>query len=141
MNSQDIRWIQRFKHFTKALLQLEQAVELSRTRALSDLEKQGLIQAFEYTHELAWKTLKDFLEDKGVSNLYGSRDSTREAFKRGLIDDGEVWMDMIKSRNLSPQTYNQEIADAIAGRIVERYVTAFQQLLNRLNIIAEEERA
>lgn len=141
MNSQDIRWIQRFKHFTKALLQLEQAVELSRTRALSDLEKQGLIQAFEYTHELAWKTLKDFLEDKGVYNLYGSRDSTREAFKRGLIDDGEVWMDMIKSRNLSLQTYNQEIADAIAGRIVERYVTAFQQLLNRLNIIAEEERA
>ncbi|WP_322822525.1 nucleotidyltransferase substrate binding protein [Chloroflexus sp.] len=141
MNSQDIRWIQRFKHFTKALLQLEQAVELSRTRALSDLEKQGLIQAFEYTHELAWKTLKDFLEDKGVYNLYGSRDSTREAFKRGLIDDGKVWMDMIKSRNLSSYTYNQEIADAIAGRIVERYVTAFQQLLNRLNIIAEEERA
>lgn len=144
MNSQNIRWIQRFKHFTKALLQLEQAVELSRTRALSDLEKQGLIQAFEsfeYTHELAWKTLNDFLEDKGVYNLYGSRDSTREAFKRGLIDDGEVWMDMIKSRNLSSHTYNQEIADAIAGRIVERYATAFQQLLNRLNIIAEEERA
>ncbi|GIV87274.1 MAG: nucleotidyltransferase [Chloroflexus sp.] len=137
MNSQDIRWMQRFKHYTKALLQLEQAVELSRTRALSDLEKQGLIQAFEYTHELAWKILKDFLEDKGVYNLYGSTDSTREAFKRGLIDDGEVWMDMIKSRNLSSQTYNQEIA----GRIVERYVTAFQQLLNRLNIIAEEERA
>lgn len=141
MNSQDICWIQRFKHFTKALWQLEQAVELSRTRALSELETLGLIQAFEYTHELAWKTLKDFLEDKGVYNLYGSRDSTREAFKRGLIDDGEVWIDMIKSRNLSSHTYNQEIADAIAGRIVERYVTAFQQLLNRLNIIAEEEQA
>jgi nucleotidyltransferase substrate binding protein (TIGR01987 family) len=59
-----------------------------------------LIQAFEYTHEMAWNTLKDFLEERGAGNLYGSRDATREAFRAGLIENGDTWMDMIKSRNL-----------------------------------------
>ena len=81
MNTQDVRWIQRYKHFVRAFTQLEQAVALSHSRSLSELEKQGLIQAFEYTHELAWNTLKDFLEERGVRKLYGSKDSTREAFK------------------------------------------------------------
>ena len=98
---QDIRWIQRFNHFTKALSQLRDAVELAQKRPLSKLEAQGLIQAFEFTHELAWNTLKDFLEERGVQNLYGSRDATREAFKTGLIENGEAWMNMIQSRNLT----------------------------------------
>jgi nucleotidyltransferase substrate binding protein (TIGR01987 family) len=86
MKTQDIRWIQRFNHFKKAFSQLKEAVELSEQRPLSKLEQQGLIQAFEYTHELAWKTLKDFLEERGVQNLYGSKDATRAAFKCGLIE-------------------------------------------------------
>ena len=69
--TEDIRWIQRFNHFVKALSQLREAVELSNQRPLSKLEEQGLVQAFEFTHELAWNTLKDFLESRGVQNLYG----------------------------------------------------------------------
>jgi nucleotidyltransferase substrate binding protein (TIGR01987 family) len=82
----DIRWQQRFSNYTKALEQLSDAVSLSRKRGLSKLEKQGLIQAFEYTHELAWKVLKDFLESRGKSDLYGSKDVTREAFRLGIIE-------------------------------------------------------
>ena len=81
----DIRWFQRFSNYNKALEQLQEAVTLSKTRPLSKLEKQGLIQCFEYTHELAWKTLKDFLETHGVSELFGSKDVTREAFKLGIL--------------------------------------------------------
>ena len=110
MIPQDIRWIQRYKHFTKAFLQLNGAMELTRQRPLSKLEEQGLIQAFEFTHELAWNTIKDFLESRGVINLYRSMDVTREAFKTGLIENGEVWMDMIKSRNLTSHTYDEAIA-------------------------------
>jgi hypothetical protein len=69
---------------------LKEAVELAKRRRLSRLEEQGLIQAFEYTHELAWNTLKDFLENRGVRNLYGSKDATREAFRSGLIENGEA---------------------------------------------------
>ena len=104
MTTQDIRWIQRFQNYRKALAQLNEALDLSKKRELSPLETQGLIQAFEYTHELAWNTLKDFLESKGVSHLYGSRDTTREAFAAGLLAEGDVWMQMIQSRNQTTHT-------------------------------------
>ena len=94
MKSQEVRWIQRANSFEKAFSQLKAAVELAEQRELSDLEAQGLIQGFEYTHELAWKTLENFLEAQGIQNLYGSRDTTREAFRNGIIENGEVWMDM-----------------------------------------------
>ena len=84
MNSQGPRWIQRATSFGKAFSRLKAAVELAAQRELSELEQQGVIHVFEYTHELAWKNLKDFLEFQGVQNLYGSRDTTREAFNRGL---------------------------------------------------------
>lgn len=100
MSEQEIRWVQRYRHFLRALSQLEKAVQLANGRPLTELEEQGLIQAFEYTHELAWNVLKDFLKDRGLGDLYGSRDSTREAFRHGLIENGEAWMDMIRSQNL-----------------------------------------
>lgn len=126
MENQDIRWIQRFSNFNKAFLQLEKAVELSNERELSDLEEQGLIQSFVYTHKLAWKTLKDFIQEKGNSKIYGSKDATREAFQLDLISDGEGWMEMIKSRNETSHTYNDDTAGAIASNIKEKYFTLFQ---------------
>jgi hypothetical protein len=69
MSTQDIRWIQRFNHFVKAFSQLKEAIDLAQQRPLSRLEVQGMIQAFEFTHELAWNTLKDFLDARGVQGL------------------------------------------------------------------------
>jgi nucleotidyltransferase substrate binding protein (TIGR01987 family) len=126
MENQDIRWIQRFSNFNKAFLQLEKAVKLSDERKLSDLEEQGLIQSFEYTHELAWKTLKDFIQEKGNTKIYGSKDATREAFQLELIRDGEGWMEMIKSRNETSHTYNDDTAAAIASNIKEKYFLLFK---------------
>lgn len=97
----DIRWIQRYNNYKKALFRLEKAVKLAGERDLTELEEQGLIQSFEYTHELAWKTLKDFLQYKGNKEIYSSKDASREAFKYGLIKEGEIWMNMITSRNNS----------------------------------------
>jgi nucleotidyltransferase substrate binding protein (TIGR01987 family) len=130
---QDIRWIQRFNHFIKALSQLKEAVVLSQERPLSKLEEQGLIQAFEFTHELAWNTLKDFLEERGVQNLYGSRDTTREAFKTGLIKNGEAWMNMIQSRNLTSHTYDEATAAAIVSLIRSIYFIEFDALRTKLD--------
>jgi len=141
MSDQDIRWIQRFAHFSQAFSQLKDAVELAHQRKLSKLEVQGLIQAFEYTHELAWNTLKDFLEEHGAHNLYGSKDTTREAFKRGLIDNGEAWMDMIKSRNLTSHTYNEGTAAQIASAIIETYFPEFSAFQDQLARIKREETA
>jgi nucleotidyltransferase substrate binding protein (TIGR01987 family) len=132
MTTQDVRWIQRFNHFLKALSQLREAVILAQQRPLSKLEEQGLIQAFEFTHELAWNTLKDFLEERGVENLYGSKDATRAAFKSGLIENGEAWMQMIKSRNLTSHTYEEDTAAQIVSAIRNVYHSEFEGLRTKL---------
>lgn len=130
---QDIRWKQRFQNFKKALARLGDAVELATERDLSDLEEQGLIQAFEFTHELAWNTLKDFLAYQGVEHsVVGSRDATRLAFENQLIGNSDAWMEMIKSRNKTSHTYNEETADEIATLIIESYYSEFEQLKIRL---------
>lgn len=137
MAAKDIRWQQRLANFEKALKQLKSASDLANQRALSELEQQGLIQAFEYTHELAWKTLKDFLEFKGNKELYGSRDATREAFKLGLIVNGDVWMDMITNRNQTSHTYNEKIAKEIADAILLNYIDEFAFLKSKLDTLKE----
>lgn len=134
----DIRWEQRFSNFNKAFQKLQEAVlrikedfysndilDPSKFLEGDDILKEGLIQRFEYTHELAWNVMKDFLEDRGVSGLFGSRDATRQAFEVELIADGKIWMDMISSRNKSSHTYNEEIADEIFVKILEEYFPAF----------------
>lgn len=122
MGNRDVRWIQRFNNFNKAVKQLAKFIEKPE---LNELEKLGLIQSFEYTHELAWKTLKEFLEDCGNKEIYGSKDVTREAFKLDLIEEGEIWMDMIRSRNETSHTYNEETTTKIVTAIRTGYYGEF----------------
>jgi len=137
MASDNVRWQQRFTNYQRALNNLTGAVQLSAERPLTDLERQGLIQAFEFTHELAWKTLKDFLQARAVSGLYGSKDTTREAFSQGLIADGELWMEMIRHRNLSTHTYDEATVNEIVSAASRRYLPAFQVLARRLGALSD----
>ena len=137
--NQDIRWLQRFQNYQKALAQLTQAVDLSSQRALSKLEQQGLIQGFEYTHELAWNTLKDFLETRGAAEIFGSRDTTRAAFTAWLIDQGEVWMQMIQSRNQSTHTYNEEMMTQIVTAVIQTYMAEFTKLQSKFEQLRSAE--
>ena len=121
----DVRWRQRFQSFGKAFAQLSAAAQLAKQRKLTELEQQGLIQAFEFTHELAWNTLKDFLESRGAANLYGSKDATREAFAKGLVANGDEWMAMIQVRNRSSHTYNEKTANEVAVAILSSFVPEF----------------
>ena len=139
MSNQDIRWQQRFENFQNALGELTEAVELYQHRPLSKLEKQGLVKAFEFTHELAWNVMKDYFEYQGKTSIMGSRDATREAFNRGMIMDGENWMEMIRCRNLTPHTYNQETADKIVGDTVNSFHNLFVQLRIKLTELANAE--
>ncbi len=139
MNNQDIRWRQRFDNYQNALKALTEAVNLYRQRPLSKLEKQGLVKAFEFTHELAWNVIKDYFEYQGKTSIMGSRDATREAFNRGMITDGENWMEMIRSRNLTSHTYNQETADEIVEDTVNIFHNLFLQLESKLTELANVE--
>jgi nucleotidyltransferase substrate binding protein (TIGR01987 family) len=119
MTTPEIRWIQRLENFQRALATLQRAIGLAQSRPLSELEELGLIQAFEFTHELSWLLIRDFLVDQGVAGISGSRDAVREAVVRQLLPQGDetVWMAMIRSRNLTSHTYNSAVAREIAEAI------------------------
>lgn len=134
----DIRWVQRFDSFTRALRVLSEGVDLAGKRELSELERQGLIQGFEYTHELAWNMLRDYLTHQGIFGLIGSRDAVRAAFRNGLIEDGEAWMKMIETRNLTSHTYNSETASSVMKDIVTQFHPAFERLHRTFNRLVEE---
>ena len=130
--NQDIRWKQRFNNFEKALIQLNDAVSLNKKRELSNLEQQGVVKAFEFMQELSWKVLKDFLENEGIINIIGSKGAVRESFNKGLIKDGDIFMDMIEKRNLSSHTYNQELATLLVKDICNKYHKSFLDLQKTL---------
>lgn len=136
-DNHDIRWKQRFSNFLRAFRQLADGVALSKERPLSQLEQQGLIQAFEFTQELAWQVMKDYaIFQHGANTITGSRDAIREAFRVGLIEDGEGWMDTITSRNRSSHTYDENTANDLAQRISNRYVRLFADFKLRMQGLA-----
>ncbi len=135
MSEQDIRWLQRLSNYRRALAQLAKFIDNGE---LNELEQQGLIKAFEFTHELAWNVLKDYFEYQGNSSIHGSRDATREAFQYSLISDGETWMGMIKSRNQSAHTYNKETADEIGELIVNSYFGLFVALEAKMTELSDD---
>jgi nucleotidyltransferase substrate binding protein (TIGR01987 family) len=135
---QDIRWQQRFENFSRALQALRRGVEMSQQRELNELEQQGLIQGFEYTHELAWKVFKDYLEEQGYVGIIGSKNATRDAFKDALIEDGQVWMDMIKARNETSHTYDTVLAEKIVHRILADFYPAFVKMEQRFQALSQQ---
>lgn len=130
--NQDIRWKQRFSNYKKALSQLERFVN---KKDPSEMEQQGLIQSFEYVFELGWNVLKDFLENNGQENIYGSRDTIRLAFKLGLIENGDGWMNMLKSRVKTTHTYNEDTANEVSQEIVTSYFELFKEMEIKFNTL------
>ena len=127
----DIRWLQRFEKYKKAFRSLTADVELSKVKDLSDIEQRGLIQAFEYTYELAWNTIKDFYLSIGETEIQGSRDAYRMAFNRKLVSN-KTLIETVRSRQLTSHTYNEETADEIYNDIINKYYDAFKELLTSL---------
>lgn len=129
MDDKDIRWIQRFANYRKALFKLSQAVSivsdwLYKDGDVDDLLKEGLIQRFEYTHELAWKVMKDYAEYQGFTEIRGSRDAFRQALQMGIIDSPD-WMNSIADRNLTSHYYDEDVAEEIYETIVNVYYPLF----------------
>jgi nucleotidyltransferase substrate binding protein (TIGR01987 family) len=131
----DIRWVQRFAKFKKALEQLKKFVDKGN---LNELEQQGLIKAFEYTFELSWNVIKDYYEYQGVAGIQGSRDAFRIAFNRGLVEDGESWQAMVDDRVNTSHTYNEEIAHEISEHVLKSYFFMFESLKEKLEAIRQD---
>lgn len=141
MAQQNIRWLQRFANYRKALVKLTQAVDLLSKQTggetvVDELLQEGLIQRFEYTHELAWKVMKDYAEYQGYTDVRGSRDAIRKALEMNLIDD-KRWMETIEDRNLTVHNYDNEIALEIYDNIMNVYAPLFIAFEHKMQSLTE----
>jgi len=126
--NEDIRWKQRFQNFDRAYVLLREALERT-PEALSPLEKEGVIQRFEYTFELAWKTLKDYLEEGGlVISPVTPRQVIKDAFAAKVISDGDAWIKMLDNRNLLSHTYDVSVFEQAVKAISENYLPVMEKL-------------
>ena len=126
---QDIRWKQRFMNYEKALDVLRNFTSVEK---LNIREEQGLIKSFEYTYELGWNVMKDFLIEKGNNEIFGSKDAIRQAFKLGIIDNGEAWMNMVNDRNRTVHTYDHENAEIVVNNILTNHISAFENFYAKM---------
>ena len=133
------RWEQKLSSYRKALSRLAEVVNVMKIRQLNDLESDGLIQRFEFTFELAWKLMKSYAEYQGTDKeLMGSRDAIRWAFENKLIKDSDVWMEMIKRRNDTSHTYDENTAADVVIRVKDAYFQAFVCFYNKMKSLSSQ---
>lgn len=134
MDKLEIRWIQRLSNLEKAFLQLSGFIEESlHDNVFSNLEKHAVIKSFEYTFELSWKTLQDIFEFRGLIDIKGPKPVLKHAFQDGLIKDGELWLRMLESRNLTSHIYKDMIATKIVQEITTEYIFAIKDLIETMS--------
>ncbi|MCF6808171.1 nucleotidyltransferase substrate binding protein [Thiotrichales bacterium 19S9-12] len=133
------RWIYRFDNYSKAFKLLKKAIEKKQQSGLTELEEEGVIQRFEYTIELAWKTMKDYLEHENiVLEQITPRAVIRQAFSSKLIDDGATWQNALDDRNRMSHTYDIEEFEVVVNRIQDKYLSRFEQLYDKLQSLIEK---
>ncbi len=131
--AQEIRWQYRFQNFSRALSLLNEALE-GEVSDLNDLEKEGVIQRFEYTFELSWNTLKDRLEYDGVlMQSVTPRSVIRTAIATGLVADGQTWMNMLEDRRNTSHRYDAGLLESVLSNIQNNYLPILKTLHGRLS--------
>ena len=128
-NLKEIRWKQRFENFEKTYKLLK---KYSSQSISTELEKAGMIQFFEMAFELAWKVLKDYLESEGYM-VKSPRETIKQSFQIGLIDNGHVWIDALSDRNLTAHTYDQELASKMTHEIISIYLPELEKMYDKLS--------
>lgn len=127
-NLKEVRWKQRFENFDKSYKLLK---KYSNQKITTELERAGIIQFFEMTFELAWKVLKDYLEAEGYS-VKSPRETVKQAFQIGLIEDGHIWIDALSNRNLTTHTYDEALAEKMTKEILNSYLPELDKMYERL---------
>jgi nucleotidyltransferase substrate binding protein (TIGR01987 family) len=135
MEGKDTRWKQRFQNFEKAFLFFETTVD---KESYTPIEIGGLVQAFEFTFELGWKTIKDYLYEQGLNTSY-PREAIKEGFQTQIIEDGHTWLHMLEKRNELSHTYNASVAEQAVEIIKHQYYPAIDQVYQFLKGKVDEQ--
>lgn len=121
----------KYENFSNALLRLKDALKIEEP---DEVQIDGIIQRFEFTFELAWKTMKEYLEFMGIgSDMIGPRGVLKAAFEQGLIFDGDTWIKMMEARNNMSHRYSYDESRKIYQNIKDTYVTLLENLCEKLN--------
>ena len=129
-NLKEIRWKQRFENFNKSYTLLK---KYSSGPIVTELEKAGIIQFFEMTFELGWKVLKDYLESEGYI-VKSPRETIKQAFQVGIIENGHVWIDALSNRNLTTHIYDEELANKMTQEIIKIYLPELEKMHKKLSM-------
>lgn len=143
METQDVRWKQRFENYHRALERLTRAIQIldgdtERNEDERDLMRTGVVKSFEFTLELAWNVMKDYAEYQGYKDIHGSRDALRKAFSIGLIED-DRWMNSIADRNLASHDYDESVMDNVYSSILSVYHPLFKAFEQKMLSLLEPE--
>jgi nucleotidyltransferase substrate binding protein (TIGR01987 family) len=128
----DIRWKQRFENFENAYKTFNRMIDRHSKTPDDEAVKMALVQAFEFTYELSWNTMKDYLENEGFDEIKTGKQAIRTAFQAELITNAEEWMDVVEKRNLASHSYNIEILDETIDFILERFYPVVRKLYEDL---------
>ena len=132
-DTKDVRWKQRFENYIKAYTSLLESDDALKQEPENSFIKDSLIQRYEYTIELAWKTMKDYLEEQGFIDVSSPKKVVRKAFEEGLIQDAPAWMAALNGRNITSHAYDETKANEIVKDISEQYILIFRDLYEQMN--------
>jgi len=138
MESKDIRWKQRFDNFEKAYLSLVKSQEALESEPDNDFIQDSLIQRYEYTLELAWKTMKDYLENEGFMDVTSPKKAVRKAFQERIIQDGSAWIAALDDRNKTSHAYDEQMAKDVIQSITEQHIPIFRDFYLYMKTEADE---
>jgi len=134
MNAEkDIRWKQRFENYSKAYISLLESDDALKKEPDNGFIKDSVIQRYEYTIELAWKLMKDYLEEQGFIDVTSPKKVIRKAFEERLIQDGNGWIAALNGRNITSHAYDETKANEVIKDISEKYILLFRDLFNQMN--------
>ena len=137
MEARQPKWLERLSIFKNAIARMAEVIELSKQRTLNQFERDSLIKRFEFTYEMAWKLMMSYEKENGATELVGSRDVVRTAYRMSLIDNGEAWLGMIDDRNKTSHLYDEEMAADVIDEIIDTYYPLFMELQDKMDQIAQ----
>mgnify|MGYP002860247249 FL=1 len=138
MEGKQPKWLERLSIFSNAVARLAEVIELRKQRPLNQFECDSLIKRFEFSYEMAWKLMMSYEKENGITELLGSKDVVRQAYRMSLIENGEAWLEMIDDRNKTSHLYDEEMAADVIDEIVNTYYALFFELKSKMDEIADK---
>lgn len=139
MEERKPKWHERLAFYQNAIDRLTEVIALSKQHPLNQFERDSLIKRFEFSYEMAWKLMMSYEKENGITEVLGSKDVIRKAFKMSLVSNGEAWLEMIDTRNKTSHLYDEEMVTDVMDEIVYTYYPLLVELRDVMVKMTDEE--